>query len=62
MPHGKSCGVERVETEVEVMPITRRTVGVFDWNSAVYHDAANTNPQTDVSILDNRRRGTQTST
>ena len=41
----KSCGVERVETEVEVVPTTRRTAGVFNQNSAVYHDA-DTNPQT----------------
>ena len=33
------------------MPITRRAAGVVDQNSAVYHDAADTNPQTDVSIL-----------
>ena len=49
--NGKSCGVERAETEVEVVPTTRRTAGVFDQNPGVYHDAADTNPQTDVSVL-----------
>ena len=44
----KSCGAGRAETEIEVVPTTRRTAGVFDQNSAVYHDAADTNPQTDV--------------
>ena len=41
--NGKSCSVERAETEVEVVPTTRRTTGVFDQNLAVYHDAADTN-------------------
>ena len=49
--NSKSCGIERAETEVEVMPIIQRTVEVFDQNSAVYHDAAETNPQIDVSVL-----------
>ena len=38
------CGVERDETEVEVVPTIRRTVGVADEKSAVYHDAADINP------------------
>ena len=46
-----SCGVERAETEVEVVPTIRRTAGVVDQNSAVYHDAADTDPQIDVSVL-----------
>ena len=49
-PNGKSCGVERAETEVEVVPTTRRTAEVFDQNSAVYHDVVDINPQTDVSV------------
>ena len=49
--NSKSCGVERAETEVEVVPTTRRIAGVFDQNSAVYHDAADTNSETDVSVL-----------
>ena len=49
--NSKSCGIERAETEVEVLPITQRTVEVFDWNSVVYHDAVDTNPQIDVSVL-----------
>ena len=49
--NSKSCGIERAETEVEVMPITQRTVEVFDQNSAVYHDAADTNLQIDVSVM-----------
>ena len=47
--NGMSCGVERAETEVEVVSTTHRTTGVVDQNSAVYHDAADTNPQIDVS-------------
>ena len=49
--NGTSCGVERAETEVEVVPTTHRTTGVVDQNSAVYHDAADTNPQIDVSVM-----------
>ena len=49
--NGKSCGVERADTEVEVVLTTRKTAGVVDQNSAVYHDAADTNPQSDVPVL-----------
>ena len=49
--NGSSCGVDRAETEVEVVLTTRRTAGVVDQNSAVYHDAADTHPQTDVFVL-----------
>ena len=49
--NGKSCTVERADTEVEVVPTTRRIAGVVDQNSAVYHDAADTNPHIDVFVL-----------
>ena len=47
--NGMSCGAECAETEVEVVSTTHRTTGVVDQKSAVYRDAADTNPQIVVS-------------
>ena len=48
--NGTSCGVEHADTEVKVVFRTHKTIGVVDQNSVVYHDAADTNPQIDVSV------------